>query len=147
MSWKQQCVAVIPCFNEGLTVTGVVVGVKALVAHVLVVDDGSNDATATAARAAGAEVIQHPRNRGKGAALRTGFDSQCGFRLVNLAAWSQVTLQADHFETESELLVQFVRAGFRIEFVPVQVIYHAGGSKIHPLTDTLRWWRWWRQQR
>lgn len=41
--------------------------------RLLVVDDGSRDATAAAAAAAGAEVIRHDRNRGKGAALATGF--------------------------------------------------------------------------
>ena len=39
---------------------------------VLVVDDGSTDGTAEAARRAGAEVVAHDGNRGKGAALRTG---------------------------------------------------------------------------
>src|SRR6185503_8483752 len=43
-------------------------------AVVLVVDDGSTDGTSSAARAAGAEVIRHEVNRGKGAALQTGFD-------------------------------------------------------------------------
>lgn len=42
---------------------------------VLVVDDGSTDDTACAARAAGAEVVQHAENRGKGAALRTGMSA------------------------------------------------------------------------
>lgn len=41
--------------------------------RILVVDDGSADATATVAAAAGAMVIRHPQNRGKGAALATGF--------------------------------------------------------------------------
>src|SRR5207237_4454235 len=40
--------------------------------HVLVVDDGSNDQTAARAREAGAEVIVHPQNRGKGEAIKTG---------------------------------------------------------------------------
>jgi len=39
----------------------------------IVVDDGSDDATAEAAAAAGAIVVRHPENRGKGAALLTGF--------------------------------------------------------------------------
>lgn len=39
---------------------------------IFVVDDGSHDDTAAIARAGGAEVVQHPRNRGKGAALVTG---------------------------------------------------------------------------
>ncbi len=41
---------------------------------VLVVDDGSIDRTCEVARLAGAEVIQHHRNIGKGAALKTGFE-------------------------------------------------------------------------
>ena len=40
----------------------------------LVVDDGSTDGTGDAARAAGADVLVHPRNRGKGAALLTGLE-------------------------------------------------------------------------
>jgi Glycosyl transferase family 2 len=39
---------------------------------ILVVDDGSTDGTAAAAEAAGAQVIRHPRNRGKAAAMETG---------------------------------------------------------------------------
>lgn len=39
---------------------------------VVVVDDGSSDATAQAARDAGATVVRHPRNRGKAAAMQTG---------------------------------------------------------------------------
>ncbi len=42
-------------------------------APVLVVDDGSTDDTGEAARTAGARVLRHARNRGKGHALRTGF--------------------------------------------------------------------------
>jgi len=40
---------------------------------ILVVDDGSIDDTGAAAKAAGAEVVRHPHNRGKGSALKTGF--------------------------------------------------------------------------
>jgi glycosyltransferase involved in cell wall biosynthesis len=222
VNWKEQCAVVIPCCNEVRRVGEVIRGVMEYVPTVIVVDDGSTDATASAASAAGAEVLRHAPNRGKGAALRTGFerarergldwaftmdgdgqhapadipaflavaeragaqlivgnrlaaaermpfvrrkvnqlmtwrlsrmtgrplaDSQCGFRLVNLAAWSRVTLRTERFETESEMLVEFVRAGFAVEFVPVQVIYGPGGSKIHPLADTWRWLRWcWRNR-
>lgn len=69
-------------------------------------------------------------------------DSQCGFRLVRLAALDEVRLQTTQFEIESEQLLAFVAAGLRIEFVPVEVIYRAERSKIHPLRDTLRWFRW-----
>lgn len=46
---------------------------------VIVVDDGSSDRTGTVARDAGAYVVRHPRNRGKGAALRTGFERARAF--------------------------------------------------------------------
>jgi glycosyltransferase involved in cell wall biosynthesis len=64
--------AVIPAFNEASSIRAVVEGVRGAVAHVIVVDDGSSDATATRARAAGAEVLVHDTNRGKGHAVRTG---------------------------------------------------------------------------
>jgi len=70
-------------------------------------------------------------------------DSQCGFRLINLEAWSRLCLRTARFEIESEMLVRFAQAGFRIEFVPVQVCYGAETSKIKPLQDTLRWLHWW----
>jgi Glycosyl transferase family 2 len=62
---------VVPVFNEAETVGSVVAAARAY-APVLVVDDGSRDDSADAARRAGAEVIRHPRRRGKGAAIRTG---------------------------------------------------------------------------
>lgn len=64
--------AVIPCYNEGLTIATVTAGVRRHVAAVFVVDDGSSDATASLAQSAGATVAKHERNFGKGAALRTG---------------------------------------------------------------------------
>jgi len=73
-------------------------------------------------------------------------DSQCGFRLINLDRLSKLQLSTDHFEVESEMLLAFARAGFRIEFVPIEVIYDTETSKIHPLIDTWRWLRWWLAQ-
>jgi len=66
-----QSAAIIPAFNEEDTIGDVVRGLHGAVHHILVVDDGSTDATASAARAAGAEVIEHDANRGKGEAIRT----------------------------------------------------------------------------
>jgi len=66
--------AIIPAFNEGGTIARVVAGVTPHVQRVIVVDDGSADATVERARAAGAEVITHPRNQGKGCAVRAGLE-------------------------------------------------------------------------
>jgi hypothetical protein len=62
---------VIPVFDEAATVAGVVTAAR-VHAPVLVVDDGSRDGSGAVARAAGAEVIRHPRRLGKGQAIRTG---------------------------------------------------------------------------
>ncbi len=70
-------------------------------------------------------------------------DSQCGFRLVRLGVWSKLTLQASHFEIESEMLLAFIARGHAVKFIPVQTIYKNERSKIHPMRDTVRWFRWW----
>jgi glycosyltransferase involved in cell wall biosynthesis len=64
--------ALIPALDCEATIGTVVRGTREHVARVLVVDDGSSDRTADAAKAAGADVIRQPANRGKGAALRAG---------------------------------------------------------------------------
>jgi glycosyltransferase involved in cell wall biosynthesis len=74
-------------------------------------------------------------------------DTQNGFRLMHLDTWAALDIQAAHFEIESELLCKFVLARHRIEFAPVQVIYREERSKIRPVQDTLRWFRWWRHTR
>ena len=65
-----ELVFAIPAFNEEATIGSVVQGLTGF-GQVLVVDDGSRDATADVARAAGATVHQHPANAGYDAALRT----------------------------------------------------------------------------
>jgi glycosyltransferase involved in cell wall biosynthesis len=217
-----KCAVVIPCFNEGASIATLVLEVRQHVPFVMVVDDGSTDDTSALAASAGATVVSHARNIGKGAALKTGLaaalkrgfewvltmdgdgqhkpqdapaflrcaeqtyaqlvvgnrmhnpqaipwlrrqvnrwmsrrlseragqflpDSQCGYRLVNLKACAGVPLQTDHFEIESEMLLAFVRAGYRVEFVPIQVVGRGRSSHIRPVADALRWWKWWRQLR
>lgn len=214
--------AVIPCLNEAAAIGAVVRGVRGMIAAVLVVDDGSTDATSAMALAAGAEVLRHESPEGKGAALADGLawarergfvwavtmdgdgqhspgdlprffaaadrtgagmivgnrmaapagmpwlrrqvnrwmsrrlsrlagrplpDTQCGYRLIRIADWSGLELRTRNFEVESEMLMGFVRAGLGIEFVPIEVIYKSEQSKIHPVRDTLRWFRWLRSWR
>jgi glycosyltransferase involved in cell wall biosynthesis len=71
---------VIPAFNEQDGIEGVVGGVRSQAAwrEVLVIDDGSSDATATRAEAAGARVLRHPYNKGNGAAVKTGIRAAAG---------------------------------------------------------------------
>jgi glycosyltransferase involved in cell wall biosynthesis len=64
--------AVIPAFNEARSIATVVAGICPSVDRVIVVDDGSTDGTAERARAAGADVVVHEGNRGKGLAVRSG---------------------------------------------------------------------------
>jgi len=63
----------IPAYNESRTITQVVLAVKKVMPSVVVVDDGSRDDTSQLAQDAGAIVIKHEVNQGKGAALKTGF--------------------------------------------------------------------------
>jgi glycosyltransferase involved in cell wall biosynthesis len=64
--------ALIPVLDGAVTIEAVVQGARGRVEHVVVVDDGSRDDSAKRAEGAGAEVLRHGRNRGKGAALRSG---------------------------------------------------------------------------
>ena len=64
--------ALIAAYNEEATIAAVVSGVRRHVPAVIVVDDGSADATGARATSEGAAVLRHGENRGKGAAVRTG---------------------------------------------------------------------------
>ena len=66
--------AAIPAYEAARSIGAVVTGTRAVLRDVLVIDDGSRDGTAAAARDAGAEVLVRPVNEGKGAALRAAFE-------------------------------------------------------------------------
>jgi glycosyltransferase involved in cell wall biosynthesis len=213
------CAVVIPCLNESASIATLVAAVREQLPSVLVVDDGSTDGTAKLARIAGAVVLRHERNFGKGAALHTGLsharqqgfewavtldgdgqhapedlpallrcaektgallvignrmgaaqkipwlrrrvnrwmsrkisqragrslpDTQSGFRLIHLRTWAALALNTTHFEIESEMLLAFLAANRAVEFVPIRVIGSRRRSHIRPVTDSLRWWKWWR---
>jgi polyprenyl-phospho-N-acetylgalactosaminyl synthase len=65
---------VVPAYNEGAAVYDVVRELRSQYSNVVVVDDGSHDATSAEARRAGAIVLRHVLNRGQGAAIQTGID-------------------------------------------------------------------------
>lgn len=70
---SERIAAIIPAYNAERTLPRVAEQARAYIDPVVVIDDGSRDGTAEVARAAGATVLRHDVNRGKGAALQTGF--------------------------------------------------------------------------
>lgn len=69
---RHRVCGVVPALDAARTIDGVVRGARDVLPVVVVIDDGSVDDTAARAEAAGAVVVRHPTNRGKGAALRSG---------------------------------------------------------------------------
>lgn len=65
---------VIAAYNEGAVIAEVIQNTVRKFPNIVVVDDGSKDSTAQAAKNAGAKVVVHPINLGQGAALQTGID-------------------------------------------------------------------------
>lgn len=97
---------VVPLFNEGSVIADVVSGARNSFPNIVVVDDGSSDAGADAAAAAGAVVVRHPVNLGQGAALQTGFAYACS---VPSMRWV-VTFDADGQHQVDDVLVMLDKA-------------------------------------
>jgi glycosyltransferase involved in cell wall biosynthesis len=208
--------AVIPGYREEKHIGDVVRRTRQQLDDVLVVDDGSDDQTAARAREAGAEVIVHPQNRGKGESIKTGLrhwldrqfdyviildadgqhlpeeidrfvnaastldaqlfigtrmndlsgmpllrrivnrymskrisrvcgqkipDTQCGFRMLHRQLVPDVLGGADRFDYETEMLIFASRKGYRIESVPISTVYSDEVSSIHPIRDTIRFFK------
>lgn len=72
-TFPQNVTVILPAFNEEVSIGSIVLLTRYYADSVIVIDDGSSDRTAEIARKAGAEVIVHEVNKGKGAALKTGF--------------------------------------------------------------------------
>jgi hypothetical protein len=97
--------AIVPAFNESKSVGEVVTSIHTALpsAHILVVDDGSNDDTSAEAKKAGAAVITLPLNLGIGAAVQTGYfyAKRHGFDLA-----MQIDGDGQHDPHECRLLIE-----------------------------------------
>jgi glycosyltransferase involved in cell wall biosynthesis len=214
---RSKIAAVIPGYNEEKHIADVVRRTREQLDNVLVVDDGSADKTADRARAAGAQVIVHPQNRGKGETIKSGLrhwverqldfviildadgqhrpeeidrfiaaalsadapqlivgnrmndvssmplvrrfvnrwmsdqisklcgqqipDTQCGYRLVHRQLVPHLLGGAARFDYETEMLIIASRKGFRIGSVPISTVYSDEVSSIHPVRDTIRFFK------
>lgn len=65
-------------------------------------------------------------------------DSQCGFRLVRLAALRGIPLRSRGYDIETEMLVKLRRKGARVVSVPITAVYASERSKLRPVRDTTR---------
>lgn len=215
---RANVVALIPAYREERHIRDVAERAKRQVDRVLVVDDGSPDGTTEQAKAAGAEVAQHEKNAGKGAAIKTGVrrllesdgpdfilildgdgqhlpeeiphfleaanasgallvvgnrmgdvrdmpfvrkctnrymswtisrvigqqvpDSQCGFRMFHRSLAAEfLTTESAAFDFETEMLAIAARKGCTIAAASVSTIYGEEVSKIHPLRDTMKFFK------
>jgi len=203
----------IPAHNVETRIGEVLKGAGKWMADILVVDDGSTDKTADIARRQGARVLSEGVNRGKGHALKWGFDfllkegpeailtmdgdgqhdpaclplfleayrrgageviigsrmgsrekiprlryypnlvgtyclswatgqyvpdSQSGFRLYQARGLKGLSLTANGFALETELLIKLAKQGARIASLPIPAIYSQNGQASHyrPVADT-----------
>jgi len=214
---RSQTAAVIPAYQDEKHIGDIVRRTRERLDHILVIDDGSTDQTAHRAREAGAEVLIHDQNRGKGEAIKTGLghwsarevtwailldsdgqhlpeeidrfiaaaasateptffignrmndtarmpfvrrvvnrymsseisrvcgqripDTQCGFRMLHRQLIPELLGGAHRFEYETEVLIIASRDGYRIESVPITTVYTDQVSKIHPVRDTIRFFK------
>jgi hypothetical protein len=107
---ERPLVYVIPAYNEAESLPEVLSAIArtAPESRVVVVDDGSRDATADVAAAYGATVVRHERNRGLGAALRTGLAVA---RDLDAGAAVYLDADAEYDATETERLLAPIRRG------------------------------------
>jgi polyprenyl-phospho-N-acetylgalactosaminyl synthase len=99
LSLRARVAVVIAAYEESSALGPVVEGARQHCGWVVVVDDGSRDATSEVALTAGAHVVRHPINLGQGAALQTGIDYALG-----LGADFIVTFDADGQHASAEIL-------------------------------------------
>jgi len=225
-SIRSQTAAVIPAYQDEKHIGDIARRTRERLDHVLVVDDGSTDQTAQRAREAGAEVVIHEQNQGKGEAIKTGLahwlgagdrqitwvilldsdgqhlpeeidrfleaaasvtqptffignrmgdvarmpfvrrvvnrymsneisrvcgqkipDTQNGYRMLHRQLIPDMLGGSHRFDYETEVLIIASRKGYTIESVPITTVYTDQVSKIHPMRDSLRFFKLMRRYR
>jgi glycosyltransferase involved in cell wall biosynthesis len=109
MGFINKTIAVlIPAFNAGHSLTELLYRLRNAIGDVqiVIVDDGSTDNTNEVAHSVGAVVLSHELNRGKGAALQTGFDYVCRQSGIEFILTMDADLQHQPEDVPPFLLVQ-----------------------------------------
>ena len=110
---RSQTAAVIPAYQDEKHIGDIVRRTRERLDQVIVIDDGSSDQTSPRAREAGAEVIVHDENRGKGEALKTGL----GHLLNREVAWvSLLDSDGQHLPEEIDRFMAAAAAATRPSF-------------------------------
>jgi len=133
MEPRADVAALIPAYRAAGTIGGVVEGTRRHCGRVIVVDDGSGDGTAERAVAAGADVIRHPANAGKGAAIATGLRA-----FAEAGVERALTLDADgqHLPTEIPVLLAASDAE------PTALVVGVRKKEGHPIAVLNRFGNW-----
>jgi glycosyltransferase involved in cell wall biosynthesis len=74
-------------------------------------------------------------------------DTQCGFRMLHRDVVPEILGGANRFDYETEMLIMASRNGHRIHAVPISTVYSDEVSSIHPVRDTLRFFKLMRRYR
>lgn len=135
---RKKLAVIIPALNEARTIGQVIAAIPRVITginetEIIVISDGSTDGTATEAKKHGANVIEHPTNRGVGAAFQTGIKAalQCGADLiVNIDADGQFN------PTDIPQLIAPIQSG-HAEFVTTT---RFGDPRLIPAMPPLKKW-------
>jgi glycosyltransferase involved in cell wall biosynthesis len=131
MNARVRIAVLIPAYNAAASLRGVIEGIKEYVPSILVVDDGSTDATAKIAQAAGVHVLRHQINRGKGVALRTGF-----WFLLHQGYRAIITMDADG-QHDPSYIPLFIDAYKKRES---DIIIGSRAGEFHAMSRLRRFW-------